>query len=106
MATGPLMPAGTTQLLASREIENVIPPCSIWQNMPSMLPLREGELNCNWVPVVTVPVLVMVKAGFAWMPTSQPEMKPPAIAKTSGGVKARSKGVGMAEPEFKMFSIV
>lgn len=50
--------------------------------------------------------MVTDKVGFAGIVVSHPEMNGPAIAKTSLGVRAISNDVGIAEPEFKTFSIV
>ena len=92
-----------------------------------------GELNCNDVPMVIFPVLVMDSAALASyaerekkcqgrirnltrsitvahvrvMPRSQgPLMNAPAMARTSGGVKAMSKAWGMALAPCITFRIV
>ena len=64
------------------------------------------ELKVKRVPMLTVPVFVMARDGFAGMPRSQPEMKAPAMAKTSLGVKAKSNACGMAVPALRTFRIV
>jgi hypothetical protein len=87
--TGPLIPWGTMQLLSGCEMVKGAPPVSIWQlkfcgwtirkrenesggamrgtvlTVLSVLALRAGELNCNCVPVVTFPVLVMESGTLA-----------------------------------------
>ena len=72
----------------------------------SVDPLMAGELKVRSVPMLTAPVFVMVKAGFAGIPRSQPEMKGPARAKTSLGVKAKSNACGIAVPALRTFKIV
>jgi len=102
ITTGPLSPSGTTQLSKGSETENGNPPCIIWQNKPSVAPLRASALNVSDVPAATVPVLVTAKAGLALMPTSQPDMNPPAMESTSEGVKAISNAFGIAAVPPKM----
>jgi len=46
------------------------------------------ELKVKGVPTPTAPVFVRARDGFAGIPRSQPEIKGPARAKTSLGVKA------------------
>lgn len=64
------------------------------------------ELKVKSVPMLTTPVFVIVRDGFAGTPRSQPEMKAPASAKTSFGVKAKSNACGMAVPALRTFRIV
>jgi hypothetical protein len=42
-----------------------------------------GELKVKDVPASIVPVFVMARDGFGGTPRSHPEMKAPAIPKTS-----------------------
>lgn len=124
-ATGPLTPFGTTHCEIGREMLNAKPPTIIWQKRPcsdtlirnhhplmspaqltSVDPLIAGELNVKSVPIATVPVFVRARGWFAGTPRSQPEMKPPAMAKTSLGVRARSNACGIAVPELRTFKIV
>lgn len=66
------------------------------------------EEKVSLVPGPTGLVLVTARAGLAGIPRSQgPSKKPPARAKISEGVKAKSKGDGTAVPEAdKTFKIV
>jgi len=84
IATGPLMPGGTTHWLYGKEIENARPPASIWQDNVSVeiLPLSASDLKVREVPACIVPVFVTANDGLAGTPMSHPEMKPPAIAAT------------------------
>jgi hypothetical protein len=65
IATGPLIPEGTTHWLKGSEIAKGRPPMSMLQNMPSVEPFRADELKVSAVPVVTEPVLVIARAGLA-----------------------------------------
>lgn len=104
--TGPSMssPSGTIQSLAGNEKEFAWPPTSIWQDaVARLVSLRAGELKSSFVPIPIVPVLVMASGGFpAGSPISaagsQPEMKAPAIERTSDGDSATSSacGIGVA----------
>jgi len=72
-----------------------------------VLPLIALEEKVKEVPVVTVPVFVMASVGFAGIPTSQPDMKGEATARTSLGVRGMSNAWGTALPvPDKMLSIV
>jgi hypothetical protein len=74
------------------------PPTSIWQERELV---SEGMLlkeKLSWVPMVMVSVVVTVRASLAVTPNEQPEMNPPAIAKTSPGVNAISNAWGMGVP--------
>jgi len=106
IATGPLMPCGTTHWSIGREMEKGAPPVSIWQWKPEVLPLRAGELNAKEVPAVTAPVLVTESEGLAVTPRLQPLMKAPAIARTSWGRRGMSNDWGIVEAPAKMFSMV
>lgn len=99
MATGPLMPSGTTHSLKGREMEKAAPPTIMLQKRPSVEPLMAEDENSSLVPIATVPVLVRASDGFAGTPRSQPEMKPPAMARTSDGVKGMSNAEGMTDAE-------
>jgi hypothetical protein len=71
-----------------------------------VLPEKADELNSSKVPTTMVSVFVTEREGLAWIPRSQPEMKEPAMARTSGGARGMSNDCGMAEPLSKMFSMV
>jgi len=99
IATGPLIPGGTTQLLNGRAMEVGWPPSIIWQKRLSVEPLMADELKVSLAPGATVPVLVIARVGFAGTPTSHgPLKKGPAIAKISLGARGISKAAGMAVP--------
>lgn len=91
MAVTPLIPEGTMHWSIGRLIEKGRPPVIIWQLKPEVLPLRAGELNCNEVPTLMLPVVVTERAALAFTPRSQPEMKAPAMASTSWGSRGMSK---------------
>lgn len=100
--TGPSMsiPSGTTHALAGNTNAMGWPPMSIWQDaLDSLVELRAGELNSSFVPTPTVPVLVTASGGFPGgrpisVAGSQPEMKAPAIERTSDGDSATSSACG------------
>jgi len=103
MATGPLMPGGTTQLSKGNGMESDDPPIIIWQKSfeVSTVLLMAVEEKLSLVPAPTVPVFVIDKVGLAGIPRSQgPEKKGAAIARTSCGLRAISKAEGIAVPEF------
>ena len=126
IATGPLIPSGTTHCERGREMVNGKPPTNIWQERPciykensdqrpsldimnrrtSVDPFMAGELKVKSVPMLTAPVFVIVRGGFGGTPRSQPEMKGPAMPKTSLGVKAKSNACGIAVPALRTFRIV
>jgi len=61
--------------------------------------LRADDEKVNAVPWPTDPVLVSERVGLAVIPRSHVELKNGlATARTSSGVKARSKAEGMAVP--------
>jgi len=84
IATGPFIPMGTTHCVYGKEMEKAKPPASMWQNNLSSetLPLMAADLKLNVVPGCIESVFVTVNDGFAGMPRSHPEMKPPAMART------------------------
>jgi hypothetical protein len=84
IATGPLMPAGTTHCWSGKGMESAIPPASIWQNklFSETVPLRAVELKVRRVPGWTEPVFVIANDGLGVTPTSHPEMKELAMART------------------------
>jgi len=101
IATGPLMPGGTTQLSNGRGMEKGWPPSIIWQKSfeVSLELVMAGLENDSWVPGPTLPVFVRERAGLDGRPTSQgPSKKGPARARTSLGVSAMSNAAGMAVP--------
>jgi len=109
MATGPLMPLGTTQFWKGSAIDEKAPPTNIWQkNLEvSLLLVIAADEKLSWVPGPTDPVLVIERPGLAGSPRSQaPSKKGPARARTSLGVRAMSKADGIAVPlgesKFKM----
>jgi hypothetical protein len=96
--TTPLI-SGTTQSSNGNEIDLGRPPTIIWQNKVDLsLSASAGESNVNLVPGPTLPVFVIWSTGLAGTPRSQPEIKGPARARTSEGVRPKSKACEMAEP--------
>jgi len=108
MATGPVKPVGTTHWLKGSESEAGMPPASIWHDKVevSLMLLRASKLNVNEVPAWMEPVVVTVKGGRPTMPVSHPEMKLPAIARTSWGSRGISNACGMAVPPFNTLRMV
>jgi hypothetical protein len=69
--------------------------------------LRDEAEKESFEPTLTGSVLVMLRGTLAVIPVSHPEMKGPAIANTSSGVRAISKAWGMALPDpLRMFKIL
>jgi hypothetical protein len=65
IATGPLVPDGTTHFENGRTKPNDIPPVIIWHDRFEVSPEMAGEANVSAVPIFSPPAFATARLGFA-----------------------------------------